>query len=73
MFYAKNRGAPKGQETLVSRYVSAEYYQRYCDMTFKPHGNTTFGYAAGKTAEMFNEWTDGWHLTNTTRLIWANG
>lgn len=57
----------------MSRYVTAEYFQRQCDLFFPREDNYTYGSAAGKTAEDVNTWTDGWNLVNTTRLLWANG
>ncbi|KAK0716778.1 serine carboxypeptidase S28 [Lasiosphaeria miniovina] len=66
-------GAPKNHTTIVSRYVSVEYYQRQCALSFPTEGNATYGSAAGKTVDMTNDVTQGWDLTNTTRLLWVNG
>lgn len=66
-------GAPKGQRSVISRYVSTDYYQRQCDLAFPPQGNATHGSAAGRTVDKLNALTEGWDLTNTTRLLWVNG
>lgn len=57
----------------MSRSVNAEYWQRQCSLYFPEVNGFTFGSAEGKDAEEVNWWTKGWHLTDTTRLIWANG
>ncbi|KAH8911725.1 serine carboxypeptidase S28 [Coniochaeta sp. PMI_546] len=72
-FYYWQGGAPKERPSIMSRYVTAEYYQRQCDLFFPRDGNFTYGSAIGKTAETLNSWTQGWNLTNTTRLLWVNG
>ncbi|KAF4200396.1 hypothetical protein CNMCM8927_003431 [Aspergillus lentulus] len=72
LFYWQD-GAPKHEFTIVSRTVSAEYWQRQCSGYFPEVNGYTFGSAKGKTAEDVNKWTKGWDLTNTTRLIWTNG
>lgn len=66
-------GAPKNQSTIVSRHVDTEYFQRQCDLYFPKDGNFTYGSNAGRTAEDVNAVTEGWNLTDTTRLLWANG
>ncbi|KAJ5235467.1 uncharacterized protein N7469_004635 [Penicillium citrinum] len=65
--------APSGVQTLVSRTVNAEYWQRQCPLFFPEVNGHTYGSARGKTAAQVNSWTKGWDLTNTTRLIWTNG
>ncbi|KAK3326755.1 serine carboxypeptidase S28 [Apodospora peruviana] len=72
-FFYWQTGAPKDTPSIASRYVTAEYYQRQCDLLFPPQDNVTFGSAAGKTAETLNALTGGWDYTNSTRLIWING
>ncbi|KAK2596556.1 hypothetical protein N8I77_013441 [Diaporthe amygdali] len=65
-------GAPAGTPTIVSRLVTAEYWQRQCGLYFKPPG--TFGSAEGKTVEDTNAYTGGWDRAgNTTRLVFVNG
>lgn len=67
-------GAPKGTPSIVSRLVTAEYWQRQCALFFPtaPDG-FTFASAHGKKEADVNAYTRGWDLTNSTRLIWANG
>lgn len=65
-------GAPANTTTIVSRLVSAEYWQRQCGDYFPGPG--TYGSADGKTVAATNAYTQGWDLAgNTTRLIWTNG
>ena len=66
-------GAPQTVPSVVSRLVTAEYWQRQCALFFPPEDGYTYGSANGKTAADVNEWTKGWFLSNTTRLIWTNG
>ncbi|KAK0721033.1 serine carboxypeptidase S28 [Lasiosphaeris hirsuta] len=66
-------GAPNGQHSVISRYVSTGYWQRQCGIMFPPQGNATYGSAAGRTVNELNALTEGWNLTNTTRLVWVNG
>jgi hypothetical protein len=72
-FFYWQTGAPKDRPSIISRYVTAEYYQRQCGLFFPQDGNYTYGSAAGKTADDLNVGTKGWDLTNTTRLLWVNG
>ncbi|KAJ5390371.1 uncharacterized protein N7496_001439 [Penicillium cataractarum] len=72
LFYWQD-GAPSGVSSLVSRTVNAEYWQRQCSLFFPEVNGYTFGSAKGKTEAEVNAWTKGWELTDTTRLIWANG
>ncbi|KAB5554368.1 serine carboxypeptidase S28 [Coniochaeta sp. 2T2.1] len=76
-FFYWQTGAPEDRPTIMSRYVTAEYYQRQCGLFF-PTGsdggmNYTYGSTLERTAEALNAWTKGWDLTKTTRLIWFNG
>lgn len=65
-------GAPQNESTIVSRLVSAEYWQRQCALFFPEPG--TYGSAEGKTVEDVNAYTGGWDIANNlTRLIWTNG
>ncbi|KAI3393116.1 hypothetical protein diail_4715 [Diaporthe ilicicola] len=65
-------GAPEGTPTIVSRLVTAEYWQRQCGLFFKAPG--TFGSAEGLTVEDTNTFTGGWDRAgNTTRLVFVNG
>ena len=67
-------GAPEGHPTLVSRYVNAEYFIRQCALYFPdgPNGET-YGIAKGKTEAQVNDYTGGWFIDNTTRLLYVNG
>ncbi|KJR88951.1 serine peptidase [Sporothrix schenckii 1099-18] len=68
-------GAPKGTPTLVSRLVDFDYMQAQCALYFPEDDGYTFGSSSriGKTPDDVNEYDGGWSVTNTTRLIWANG
>ena len=67
-------GAPFGRSTIVSRLVTAQYYQRQCGMFFPTVNGYTYGSANPKVNEAaLNAKTHGWNLVNTTRLIWTNG
>ncbi|KAJ5174589.1 uncharacterized protein N7482_000466 [Penicillium canariense] len=66
-------GAPSDVSSIVSRAVTGEYWQRQCSLFFPEVNGFTFASAKGKTAAQVNSWTKGWSLTDTTRLIWANG
>ncbi|MCJ1288096.1 hypothetical protein MMC26_007451 [Xylographa opegraphella] len=66
-------GAPSSRPSIVSRHVTAVYWQRQCALFFPPEGNTTYGAAAGATVAAVNAYTHGWDIANTTRLIWTNG
>ncbi|EPS30153.1 hypothetical protein POX_b02836 [Penicillium oxalicum] len=72
LFYWQD-GAPSHVDTLVSRSVNAEYWQRQCSLYFPEVNGFTFGSSKGKKADAVNHKTKGWDLTDTTRLIWANG
>ena len=65
-------GAPSDTPTIVSRLVSAEYWQRQCPLYFTPPG--TYGSAEGKNVTATNTYTKGWDMAGTTtRLIFTNG
>lgn len=65
-------GAPTNESTIVSRTVTAEYWERQCGLYFPAPG--TYGSAAGKTVADVNAYTGGWDVAgNLTRLIWTNG
>lgn len=54
--------------------MTAEYWTRQCGLYFPegPHGES-YGIAKGKTEDEVNEYTGGWNIDNTTRLIYVNG
>ncbi|KAF5487287.1 putative extracellular serine carboxypeptidase [Colletotrichum siamense] len=72
-FFFWQTGAPEDRPSIVSRYVTPEYYQRQCDLFFPPQGDFTYASNRGKTAADLNKATGGWFYTNTTRLVWSNG
>ncbi|KAJ5732680.1 Peptidase S28 [Penicillium malachiteum] len=72
-FFYWQDGAPSDVQTIVSRTVNAEYWQRQCPLYFPTVNGYTYGSAKGKTAADVNSWTKGWDLTGTTRLTWTNG
>ncbi|KAF6807958.1 serine carboxypeptidase S28 [Colletotrichum musicola] len=72
-FFFWQTGAPKDRPSIVSRFVTPEYYQRQCDLFFPKQGEFTYASNAGKTAADLNAATGGWLFTNTTRLVWSNG
>lgn len=68
-------GAPEGTPTLVSRLVDFDYMQGQCALYFPEDEGYTFGSNSriGRSPDDVNTYTGGWSVTNTTRLIWANG
>lgn len=54
----------------MSRLVDNAYWESQCALFF-PEGG--YGIAEGLDEEDVNKWTGGWDLTNTTRLMYANG
>ncbi|KAK3935105.1 peptidase S28 [Diplogelasinospora grovesii] len=62
-------GAPKDRPTIVSRLVDVEYWRAQCPFFFP--GN--YGIKEGESAVDVNKYTGGWSVTNTTRLMYANG
>lgn len=66
-------GAPEDKQTIFSRLVTPEYYQRQCELLFPQEGNYTYASNLGKTAEDLNAHTGGWFNTDTKRLITTNG
>lgn len=63
-------GAPEGQTTIVSRLSNESYWRSLCPFFFP---EPDYGIAQGKSAEDVNDYTGGWFVTNTTRLMYANG
>jgi len=66
-------GAPKNTNSLVSRFVTGDYWENQCQLFFPEQDGYTFGYAKGKREADVNAFTKGWSNTNTTRLLWVNG
>lgn len=66
-------GAPTSRNTsIVSRLVTASYWQRQCSLFFPSEGNFTYGSARGLSVADVNAYTGGWDM-NTTRVLWVNG
>lgn len=66
-------GAPASRNTsIVSRLVTASYWQRQCSLFFPSEGNFTYGSARGLSVADVNAYTGGWDM-NTTRVLWVNG
>ncbi|KAK5659863.1 hypothetical protein OQA88_13326 [Cercophora sp. LCS_1] len=65
--------SPSNHPTFIPRVVKPAYWQRQCDLYFPPKDGATYGSQDGKTTDMLNAFTNGWDLTNTTRLLWSNG
>ncbi|CZR60321.1 related to serine protease [Phialocephala subalpina] len=59
-------GAPANQTTLVSRFVTADYWQQECNFFFP-------GVQFGLTEEKHNDDYEGWGVKNTQRLMFSNG
>jgi hypothetical protein len=74
-------GAPKGTPSIVSRLITAAYWQRQCGLLFPADGHYTYGSSTTHhpvlTVADVNRYTDGWKIpakaTAKTRLIWTNG
>lgn len=70
-------GAPSNTPTIVSRYVTAAYWQRQCALYFPTEkdssGTYSYGSAEGRTTATVNKVTEGWEDTSTKRLMWVNG
>ncbi|KAK3995696.1 putative serine protease EDA2 [Cladorrhinum sp. PSN332] len=62
--------APKGEKSLLSRAINAEYQKSACYGLFPPEGDAQAN--TWKVPELTNLFTDGWFL-ETTRVLWVNG
>jgi len=65
-------GAPRDQQSIVSRKIDSAYWQRQCEMHFPPVDGQEYGSARGKTPDTLNLATGGWGR-NSTRVIWTSG
>ncbi|KAF3923204.1 hypothetical protein ABW20_dc0109930 [Dactylellina cionopaga] len=63
---------PAGQPSIVSRFVTEEYWTRQCPLYFPPDGEYGVGLGNG-TFQQLNDWTGGWFLNDTQRLLYVNG
>ncbi|KAE8443392.1 hypothetical protein EG329_001951 [Mollisiaceae sp. DMI_Dod_QoI] len=59
-------GAQGGQTTLVSRFITADYWQQECAFYFP-------GVEFGLTEDKHNADFQGWDVKNTQRLMFSNG
>lgn len=68
-------GAPRREMSIVSRLVTADYWQRQCNMFFPTVNGFTYGsnLSPDNNEHKVNKATEGWRLDDTTRLIWTNG
>jgi hypothetical protein len=66
-------GAPNDRPSIVSRLVTQDYWERQCGLFFPPEDGETYGLSAGRTFEALNDWTGGWLINDTTRLLFVNG
>jgi hypothetical protein len=68
-------GAPRHETTLVSRLVTASYWQRQCALWFPTVNGFTYGSAISpdNNVHQVNKHTQGWRLEDTERLIFING
>ena len=57
----------------MSRFVTADYWQRQCALYFPTVNGYTFGANKGKTEADTNAFTGGWNPPNTTRIFFVNG
>lgn len=68
-------GAPAGTPSIVSRLVTAEYYQRQCGLYFPPVNGHVYD-AAHATEATTNAYTLGWDMTaikSIPNLLFVNG
>ncbi|KAI9742271.1 MAG: hypothetical protein M1818_004171 [Claussenomyces sp. TS43310] len=74
-------GAPLGVPTVVSRLVTASYWQRQCGLFFPQEGSHVYGSSPSHLPPLSvhteNLYTDGWYTSSplkpSKRLIWTNG
>ncbi|KAG0647338.1 putative extracellular serine carboxypeptidase [Hyphodiscus hymeniophilus] len=68
-------GAPKGQQTIVSRLVQNPYWTRQCAEWFPTVDGHTYPLNAGATYNTANLYTGGWFgfEFSSTRLIFVSG
>ncbi|KAF3916893.1 hypothetical protein ABW21_db0200779 [Orbilia brochopaga] len=64
---------PAGQPSIVSRFVTEEYWTRQCPLYFPP--DETYGIGLGNSSDFraLNDWTGGWFINDTQRLLYVNG
>ncbi|KAK6535704.1 hypothetical protein TWF694_002154 [Orbilia ellipsospora] len=66
---------PAGQPSIVSRFVTEEYWTRQCKLYFPDDGTYGAGPSFGNSNsfEPVNDWTGGWYINDTQRLLYVNG
>jgi hypothetical protein len=57
--------------TLVSRFITTEYWNRHCSLSFANSG-TSYSWKPG-AASTLNAYTGGWQPTNARRIIYSGG
>jgi hypothetical protein len=61
---------PAGHPTIISRFITKDFYMRQCDVMFPRDG---FSYRAHpNNYAQTNEDTGGWYIDGTTRLMYVN-
>jgi len=66
-------GAPAGRPSLVSRLVTAAYWQRQCALFFPAAAGAAPFDARNATEATVNAHTGGWQAADAERLLYANG
>lgn len=66
-------GAPADRPSIVSRLVDQAYWERQCGLFFPEEDGLVHGLAAGRTFDTVNEWTGGWNIKDTKRLLFVDG
>ncbi|CZS89392.1 related to serine protease [Rhynchosporium agropyri] len=68
-------GAPKGQKTVSSRLLTAEYFQQQCSLYFPTVNGFSFGSGRSPQTNIdrVNKLTEGWARKNATRVITTSG
>ena len=59
------RSAPVGQESILSKLITVDYFQRQCALEFPG--------VSRRTADQHNSLYQGWNVVNTERVMFANG
>jgi hypothetical protein len=66
-------GAPQDRPSIVSRLSTQEYWERQCRLFFPPEDGVAYGLSAGRTFDALNDFTGGWNINGTQRLLFVNG
>ncbi|TVY71366.1 putative extracellular serine carboxypeptidase [Lachnellula suecica] len=66
--------APIGTPTVVSRLITPKYWLNQCNLLFPEVNGYTYGSSNPDiNVDTVNDYTGGWDLEDTTRLMWTNG